>query len=51
MTERSSTINVSDYTQFFSQRCGPTQAMTSSFMRFLDNTQRRIIAGRTPLDE
>ena len=32
-------------------RYGPTQAMASSFMRFLDHTQRRIAVGRTPLDE
>ena len=29
-------------------RCGPTRAMTSSFLRFLDYTQRRITVGRTP---
>ena len=32
-------------------RCGPTRAMTSSFLRFLDHTQRRTTVGRTPLDE
>ena len=32
-------------------RCGPTRAMASSFMRFLDHTQRRTTVGRTPLDE
>ena len=32
-------------------RCGPTRAMDSSFLRFLDHTQRRITVGRTPLDE
>ena len=32
-------------------RCGPTRAMASSLMRFLDYTQRRITVGRTPLDE
>jgi hypothetical protein len=31
--------------------CCPTRAMTSSFMRFLDHTQRRTTVGRTPLDE
>ena len=31
-------------------RCSPTQAMTSSFFRFLDHTQRRTTVGRTPLD-
>ena len=32
-------------------RCGPTRAMVSSFLRFLDHTQRRTTVGRTPLDE
>ena len=32
-------------------RCGPTRAMASSFLRFLDHTQRRITIGRTSLDE
>jgi hypothetical protein len=31
-------------------RCGPTRAMASSFLRFLDHT-RHITVGRTPLDE
>ena len=31
-------------------RCGPTRAMASSFLRFLDHTQRRSTVGRTPLD-
>ena len=30
-------------------RCGPTRAMASTFLRFLDHT-RRITLGRTPLD-
>jgi len=30
---------------------GPTLAMASSFVRFLDHTQRRITVGRTSLDE
>jgi len=30
--------------------CGPTQAMASSFLRFLDHIQRCITVGRTPLD-
>src|SRR5215510_14280910 len=29
----------------------PTQAMASSFTRFLDHTLRRTTVGRTPLDE
>jgi len=32
-------------------RCGPMRAMAYSFLRFLNHTQRRIIVGRTPLDE
>jgi len=36
---------------FFPWRCGPTRAMASSFLRFLDHTQRRITVGRTPLNE
>jgi hypothetical protein len=35
----------------FLWRCSPTQAMASSFAKFLDHTQRRIIVGRTPLNE
>ena len=35
---------------FFLWRSGPTRTMASSFLRFLDHTQRRIIVGRTPLD-
>ena len=31
--------------------CGPTRARASSFLRFLDHTQRRITVGSTPLDE
>ena len=29
----------------------PQWAMASSFVRFLDHTQRRTTVGRTPLDE
>ena len=43
-------INI-HYIFFFLWRCGPTRAMASSFLRFLDHTQRRITVGRTPLDE
>ena len=32
-------------------RFGPTRASSSSFLTFLDHTQRRITVGRTPLDE
>ena len=35
----------------FLWRCGPTRAMASTFTRFLDHTQRRIIVGRIPLDK
>jgi len=31
--------------------CDPTRVMASSFLRFLDHTQRRTTVGRTPLDE
>jgi len=36
---------------FLLWRCDPTRVMTSSFLRFLDHTQRRTTVGRTPLDE
>ena len=36
---------------FFLWRCDSTRAMASSFLRFLDHTQRRITVRRTPLDE
>jgi len=32
-------------------RCGPTRVLASSFLRFLDHTQRRTTVGKTPLDE
>ena len=35
----------------FLWRCDPTRAMASSFLRFLEHTQRRTTVGRTPLDE
>ena len=38
-------------TFYFLWRCCPTQAMASSFTRFLYYTQRRTTVGRTPLDE
>jgi len=46
-------IDVTGYQLFFFSlwRCDPTRVMTSSFLRFLDHTQRRTTAGRTPLDE
>jgi len=33
------------------RRCSATRAMASSFLRFLDHTQRRTTVGRIPLDE
>ena len=36
---------------YFLWGCGPTRAMASSFLRFLDHTQRRIAVGMTPLGE
>jgi hypothetical protein len=36
---------------FLLWRCDPTRVMASSFLRFLDYTQRRTTVGRTPLDE
>jgi hypothetical protein len=38
-------------TLFFLWRCDPMRVMASSFLRFLDHTQRRTRVGRTPLDE
>ena len=32
-------------------RCDPTQVMASSFLRFLDHTQRHATVGMIPLDE
>jgi len=36
---------------FLLWRCDPTRVMASSFLRFMDHTQRRTTVGRTPLDE
>ena len=36
---------------FFLWRCDPSRVMASSFLMFLDHTQRRTTVGRTPLDE
>jgi hypothetical protein len=36
---------------FFLWRCNRRRAMTSSFLRFLDHTQRRITVSRTSMDE
>jgi len=43
------TVNVRFF--LFIWRCRPTQTMASSFLRFLDHTQRRTTFRRTPLDE
>jgi hypothetical protein len=46
------TSHTHKHTHFFLlRRCGLTQAMAYSFLRFLDYRQRRITLGRTPLDE
>ena len=42
-------INSAKTQEFFF--CDPTRVMASSFLRFLDHTQRRTTIGRTPLDE
>jgi hypothetical protein len=39
------------YFIFLLWRCDPTRVMDSSFLRFLDHTQRNTTVGRTPLDE
>jgi hypothetical protein len=44
-------IIVLNLVAFFLWLCDPTQVMASSFTRFLDHTQQRTTAGRTPLDE
>ena len=38
-------------TFFFSVALHPTRVMASSFLRFLNHTQRRTTVSRTPLDE
>ena len=35
----------------FLGRCGPTRALTSPCLKFLDHTQRRTPVGRASLDE
>ena len=39
------------YIFFFLWCCDPTRVMASSFLRFLDHTQRLTTVGRTPLDD
>jgi len=41
----------SSWFYFFLGRCKPTWVMASSFLMFLDHTQRCTTVGRTPLDE
>ena len=36
---------------FFLCHCDPTRVMASSFLKFLDHTQRCTTFGRTPLDQ
>jgi len=45
------THNISSLCLPLQWRCGPTRAMSSSFLGFLDHTQRRTAVGRTLLDE
>jgi hypothetical protein len=45
------TIQIIQPTFCFLWRCDPTRVTASSFLRFLDHTQRRTTVGRTPLDE
>ena len=44
-------INNVPTTDLFFWRCDPTRVMASSFLRFLDHTQRPTTVGRTPLYE
>jgi len=44
-------LSLVKWNNFFLWRCDPTPVMASSFLRFLDHTQRRTTVGRTPLDE
>jgi hypothetical protein len=45
------TVTMNIRNSFFLWRCCPTRVMASSFLMFLDPTQRRSTVGRTPLDE
>jgi hypothetical protein len=46
-----STTKFSFFNLLFLWRCYPMRVMASSFLKFLDHTQRRTTVGRTPLDE
>jgi hypothetical protein len=48
---RRATVNKNCFSTFFLWLCDPMRVMASSFLRFLDHTQRRTTVGRTPLDE
>jgi hypothetical protein len=48
---RDTTMKITNKMYFFLWRCAPTRVMASSFLRFLDHTQRRTTVGRTSLDE
>jgi len=51
-SESARTTLIDHLTTFFPLWCcGPTRAIASSFLRFLDHTQRRTKFGRTTLDE
>jgi hypothetical protein len=45
------TIYISFFLSFLLWRCDPARVMASSFLRFLDHTQRRTTVGRTSLNE
>ena len=44
-------IKCEDNFFFVLWRCGRARVMASTFLMFLDHTQRRTTVGRTPLDE
>ena len=44
-------VNYIFYFLLLAQQPPPIGARASSFMKFLDHTQRRTTVGRTPLDE
>ena len=51
ITESTPNVYYKDKTFFLLWLCDPTRVIVSSFLRFLDHTQRRTTVGRTPLDE
>jgi len=44
-------INIVHLVLYFLLRCGPTRAMVSSFLTFLEHIQRRTTVGGTLLDK